>query len=73
LANASKRNEVCGASSPSITTGSRDDFIVDVEPSIRRIADSDIVSQNHHDQAAALGDDERSVVLTRTPARRWAT
>jgi hypothetical protein len=49
------------------------DFIVDVEPSVRRIADSDIVSQNHHDQAAALGDDERSVVLTRTPARRWAT
>jgi hypothetical protein len=49
------------------------DLIVDVEPSVRRIADSDIVSQNHHDQAAALGDDERSVVLTRTPARRWAT
>jgi hypothetical protein len=49
------------------------DFIVDVEPSVRWIADSDIVSQNHHDQAAALGDDERSVALTRTLARRWAT
>jgi cation diffusion facilitator family transporter len=48
------------------------DFVIDAGSAVRTIADGDAVRQDLHEQLAALGY-ERSVVVTFTADRRWAT
>jgi len=48
------------------------DFVIDAGSAVRTIADGDTVRQDLHEQLAALGY-ERSVVVTFTADRRWAT
>jgi cation diffusion facilitator family transporter len=48
------------------------DFVIDAGSAVHTIADGDTVRQDLHEQLAALGY-ERSVVVTFTADRRWAT
>jgi cation diffusion facilitator family transporter len=48
------------------------DFVIDAGSAVRTVADGDTVRQDLHEQLAALGY-ERSVVVTFTADRRWAT